>query len=59
MTMADTWEKVCERCGKTMRVEMLTIAYQREREEANYQVCGAQIASKMCSTIAAHVIKKV
>lgn len=57
-TYADNWERVSEVCGKTMRIEALTIAGWKDKEEAYCQVCREEVGSRMCFKIDAFVVKR-
>jgi DNA integrity scanning protein DisA with diadenylate cyclase activity len=56
---ADSWERVCTGCGKTMRIEALVIAGWKDKEEAHCQVCRTEVGSRMCFKIDAYVVKRL
>lgn len=54
-----SWTETCSNCGKTSVIEEVVIYGWKDREEAHCPICRAEIASSMCFTISAHVIKRL
>ena len=53
----DGYDKACPKCGKTSRIETLTISGYKTEEEAFCPVCREQIAQALCFEIHANLLK--
>jgi DNA integrity scanning protein DisA with diadenylate cyclase activity len=54
-----SWEETCKVCGKTSIIEEVMIYGWKDREAARCPICRAELASSMCFTISAHVVKRL
>jgi len=54
-----SWRETCKTCGKTSTVEEVVIYGWKERETAHCPICRSELASSMCFTIRAHVVKRL
>jgi DNA integrity scanning protein DisA with diadenylate cyclase activity len=54
-----SWTETCKNCGKTSVIEEVVIYGWKDREEARCPICRGELASSMCFTISAHVIKQL